>query len=178
MNMFIKRMVMPLPKIIADLAPRLAAEACRQTLEDGYAAMTIRSVAAACQVSAGTVYNYYPSKEALTAAFMLEDWRQCLAAIEAAAADAAGPQPVLKAMYDALQGFAALYRPLFRDALAAGVAGFSPRYHVLLRDQLAAPLRRFCPDGFTAEFIAEAMLTWSLADKPLGDIMAVLNKLF
>ena len=167
-----------MPKIIEDLAPRLAAEARRQVLENGYAAMTIRSVAAACHVSAGTVYNYYPSKEALTAAFMLEDWRQCLAVIEAAAETAAEPQPVLAAIYGEVRRFAALYQTLFRDALAIGVAGFSARYHVMLRDQLAAPLRRFCPDEFTAAFIAEAMLTWTLAGKPLGELETVLNKLF
>ena len=53
-----------MPKIIENLDQRLKEEARRQIRESGYSAMTIRSVAAACGVGVGTVYNYYPSKEA------------------------------------------------------------------------------------------------------------------
>ena len=63
-----------MPKIIENLPEKLAEEARRQITESGYSAMTIRSVAKACGVGVGTVYNYYPSKDALVAQFMLEDW--------------------------------------------------------------------------------------------------------
>ncbi len=177
MNTFRKE-GMRTPKILENLPERLRLEARRQVLENGWPAMTMRSVAAGCGVGVGTVYNYYPSKEALTAAFMLGDWQACLAGIEAAARDAGSPQPVLDAIHREVSGFADVYRDLFRDAAAAGFAGFSPRYHRMLRAQLAAPLRRFCPDDFTAEFIAEALLTWTVAGTPLPQIRAVVNKLF
>ena len=72
-----------MPKIIEDLEGKLLAEARRQIEESGYGAMTVRSVAKACGVGVGTVYNYFPSKDALVATYMLADWKTCVAAIEA-----------------------------------------------------------------------------------------------
>ena len=60
-----------MPKIIENLESRLVEEARRQAWEGGYSAVTIRSVAAACGVGVGTVYNYFESKDALLAAFLL-----------------------------------------------------------------------------------------------------------
>jgi len=75
-----------MPKIIENLKERLIDEARRQVEEDGYAAMTIRSVAKGCGVGIGTVYNYFPSKDTLVATFMLEDWQMCIRTINAAGA--------------------------------------------------------------------------------------------
>lgn len=54
-----------MPKIIENLESRLIEEAKKQIEESGYEAVTIRSVARACGVGVGTVYNYFPSKEVL-----------------------------------------------------------------------------------------------------------------
>ena len=43
--------------------------------------------------------------------------------------------------------------------------------------QLAEPLRAFYADAFTAEFIAESMLTWTMAGKSFEEIYSILNKL-
>ena len=50
-----------MPKIIENLKDRLIAEAEKQIEESGYGAVTIRSVAKACGVGVGTVYNYFSS---------------------------------------------------------------------------------------------------------------------
>lgn len=67
-----------MPKLIENLKQRLTEETRRQLRQLGYSAVTIRSVARACGVSAGTVYNYFSSKEELLASSMLEDWMQCV----------------------------------------------------------------------------------------------------
>lgn len=167
-----------MPKIIENPEARLLEEAKRQVEEMGYSAMTIRSVAKKCGMGVGTVYNYFPSKDALLATYMLEDWKLCVDAINAASESADAPMPVIRCIYDQLHGYAQLHRAVFRDpAAAAGFAGSFSRYHGLLRSQLAAPVRKFCESDFAAEFIAEAMLTWTMAGKSFNDIYGVIEKL-
>ena len=168
-----------MPKIIENLPQKLMEEARRQISESGYSAMTIRSVAASCGVGVGTVYNYYPSKEALAAAFILEDWKLCYSRITATADQAKGREPVLWSIYENLQLFIADHKSVFLDESAtATFTGSFSQYHGLLRGQLAKPLRRFCRDDFTAEFIAEAMLTWIVADKNFDELSTVLQRIF
>ena len=168
-----------MPKIIENLDQRLKEEARRQIRESGYSAMTIRSVAAACGVGVGTVYNYYPSKEALAAAVILEDWNACYTDIMARAESAKGREPVLWAIYENLQRFITEHAVVFQDESAAlSFIGSVSQYHGLLRGQLAAPIRRFCRDDFTAEFIAEAMLTWIVAGKSFDELSKVLQRIF
>ncbi len=168
-----------MPKIIENLDQRLMDEARRQIKESGYGAMTIRSVAASCGVGVGTVYNYYPSKEALAAAFILEDWKACCAGIATCAENAKGREPVLWAIYENLGRFIAEHDAVFQDeSAAAAFTGSFNQYHGLLRSQLAAPIRRFCRDDFTAEFIAEAMLTWTVAGKSFDELSKILQRIF
>ena len=167
-----------MPKVLDNPRQKLLQEARRQVEEKGYSAMTIRSVAKACHVSVGTVYNYFPSKEALVAAYMLEDWKTCLAMIEASSQTAESPRSVLACMYEQIRAFAAQYQTLFSDAGAAtGAAGSFSQYHKILRDQLAAPLIPLCKDEFCAQFIAEAMLVWTLAGKQFPELYQLIQKL-
>ena len=167
-----------MPKIIENLHQTLLDEARIQILSSGYAAMTIRSVAKACSVSVGTVYNYFPSKDALIATFMLDRWQDCLCAIHSAAQSFDTPMPVLRCMYDQLTLYLQEHQFLFRDeAAAVGFAGSFSRYHTLLRGQLAAPLATFFPDEFTCEFIVEALLTWTVAGEGFDEIYQVIRKI-
>jgi len=168
-----------MPKIIKDLEEKLLAEAQRQIEDQGYGAMTVRSVAKACGVGVGTVYNYFPSKDDLVATYMLADWKNCIAAIEAVSTYSESHKSVVRCIHDQLLQYADRHMSLFRDEAAATTfAGtFSPR-HAKLRSQLAAPLRKFCDSDFTAEFVAEALLTWTMAGKPLDEICGILDRLF
>lgn len=168
-----------MPKIIENLKDRLLEEAERQLKQGGYETVTIRSIAKGCGVGVGTVYNYFPSKEALIATHLLEDWRCCVAAIQTVADAAQAPQSVLKSVYDQLVGFAKRHLTIFRsEAAAAGFAGSFSQYHDLLRSQLAEPLGKFCDSDFAAQFIAESLLTWSMAGKSFDEIYEILKKLF
>lgn len=168
-----------MPKIIENLESRLMEEAQKQIEQVGYGALTIRDLAKACGVGVGTVYNYFPSKDALLASYLLLDWKDCVRAIEAVSETADAPDPVLRCIHDRLVAYSARHGAIFRDeAAAAAFAGSFSRYHGLLRSQLAAPLRRFCADDFAAKFIAEALLTWTMAGQDFDTIHSMIRKLF
>ena len=168
-----------MPKIIRDLESRLIEEAKKQIEESGYSAMTIRSVAKACGVGVGTVYNYFPSKDALLATYMLSDWNRCITAINAVSTYSDDPKAVARCIYDQLLAYAKLHDPIFRDeAAAASFAGSFSHYHGLLRSQLASPMRKFTDSDFAAEFVAEALLTWSMAGKSFDEIYGMIDKIF
>ena len=168
-----------MPKIIRDLESRLIEEAKKQIEESGYSAMTIRSVAKACGVGVGTVYNYFPSKDALLATYMLSDWNRCITAINAVSTYSDDPKAVARCIYDQLLAYAKLHDTIFRDeAAAASFAGSFSHYHGLLRSQLASPMRKFCASDFAADFTAEALLTWSMAGKSFDEIYGMIDKIF
>ncbi|MBQ6719638.1 MAG: TetR/AcrR family transcriptional regulator [Oscillospiraceae bacterium] len=168
-----------MPKIIENPQERMIAEARRQIAENGYSAVTIRSVAAGCGVGVGTVYNYFSSKDDLTAAFMLEDWKKCIASIHAVSMYSESHKPVVRCIYDQLKAYALQHQMIFQDESARpAFAGSFSRYHKVLRSQLAEPLQKFCDSEFAAAFIAESLLTWTMAGKEFDEIYIVLQKLF
>lgn len=189
-----------MPKIIENIRENLLEEARRQVMEEGYSAMTIRSVAGACGVGVGTVYNYFPSKDMLIASFMLSDWQECMEAIwncsrrqtDTQVGSLPGdkawynrPEVLLRCIYDQLKAFSKKYAPLFADENAGvSFASAFPNRHRQLRSQIAEPLYAVCEQqskadpGFLAEFLAESMLTWVLADRSFEEISSVLLQLF
>lgn len=182
-----------MPKIIEHIRENLLKEARKQVMEQGYSAMTIRSVAGACGVGVGTVYNYFPSKDMLVASFMLEDWEQCKETIEIGCKEAmkgsyvitTKAEKTLRCVYDGLLWYMEKYIPLFQDenASISFAASFHQR-HKQLRDQLAKPLKALCETQtkaepqFLAEFLAESMLTWTQTGRTFEEICGVLMQLF
>ena len=80
---------------------------------------------------------------------------------------------------DQLLLFIRRHEAVFRDSgAAAAFAGSFGRYHALLRSQLALPLQKFCADPFTAEFIAESLLSWTVNGKDFSQIYPLVDKLF
>ena len=173
-----------MPKIIENIREKLLEEAKRQVSENGYSAMTIRSVATACGVGTGTVYNYFPSKDMLVASFMLEDWMLCMGSIEQGMAAAEDARAALYCMHRELLTYKNKYTSLFADenAEASYMASSTNRHH-LLCEQLAEPLKTWTAKQtkadvvFLAEFIAENMLTLTMAGKDFESIASVLLQL-
>lgn len=168
-----------MPKIIENLESKLIEEAKKQLEQFGYGSLTMRSVAKACGVGVGTVYNYFSSKDDLLATYLLSDWKNCIAAIEEVSRCADSPAPVIRCMFDQLLSYAQRHQAIFRDeAAVATFAGSFSRYHGMLRAQMAVPLGKFCISDFASEFIAESVLTWSMSGKSFDDIYGMIDKLF
>ena len=174
-----------MPKIIENLREKLLEEAKRQVMEQGYSSMTIRSVASACGVGVGTVYNYFPSKDMLVASFMLADWLESLAVIEAGCSAECGPEAAIRCIYDELSRFMDKYAPLFSDKNAEESSSVSlHQRHGMLRAQLAKPLLPLCEKQdradaiFLAEFVAESLLAWTRTERRFEEISSILLQLF
>ena len=159
-----------MPKIIENIKGQILEEAKKQVIENGYEKTTIRSVAQACGIGVGTVYNYFESKDMLIASFMLEDWNCFLESIQVDSFD--NTREILNNVVVSLSDFIQKHSVLFQDPVAAKAYGdvFAVR-HKQLREQLAKKIRPICVKSlvedkeFLAEWIAEALLTWTVAGK-------------
>lgn len=166
-----------MPKILCDPKKNILLAVQQLLSQGGYGAVTIRAVAQGCGVGLGTVYNYFPSKEALVAEYLLEDWRLCIAAIDASAASQ-DAETIARCIYQQLLHYARSHERVFRDKGAKGAfAGSFSQYHSMLRSQLAQPLIPYCQHDFAAQFLAEALLTWTLAGKEFHEIWELLSPL-
>lgn len=174
-----------MPKIIENLREKLLKEAKRQVMEQGYSAMTIRSVASECGVGVGTVYNYFTSKDMLVASFMLEDWMECLALIESGCTVENGAEASLCCVYSELRRFMEKYAPLFSDEIAEKhSSSYLHQRHGLLRGQIAKPLVPLCRQQnkadaqLLAEFVAESLLALAQTERTFEEISSILLQLF
>ena len=168
-----------MPKIIENVREQLLTEAKHQIIENGYAKTTIRSVASACGLGVGTVYNYFKSKDVLIASFMVDDWKQCLEKMKQESSENA--EKFFRCIYSSLVEFTEKHSSLFRDIDAAKVfAAASAERHKMLRGQLAdimLPLCNHSNNRFLAEFISESFITWTMADKSFDEIYSVIKLL-
>lgn len=162
-----------MPKIIENLREELLAEAKKQIAERGYKNTTIRSVAAECGIAVGTVYNYFKSKDMLIASFILVDWLECVRSI--ASRPKEDRREYLAFIHLSLCKFQEKYRTLFtdEDAMVAFSSAFNER-HGQLRAQLADLIMPIADERFTAEFVAEAMLTWTTGGRTFDEIYTLL----
>lgn len=168
-----------MPKIIENLKEKILAEADRQMREVGYSTMTIQSIAKACGVGVGTVYNYFSSKDEILIACVAEYWMKCMDTIRAVAKYSDTYEAVIHCIYDQIYAFGTERAYIFLDTAAANsVDGAIYRYMCCLSSQLAEPLRKFCKNDGEAQLIAEALLTWIRTGKSYEEVISNIMKLF
>lgn len=138
---------------------------CRELIQrQGWSALNIRSVAAACGVSVGSIYNYFDSKSALVSAAVESVWCEIFQRPENGAAFQDTLACVIW-MYDRME-YGCKHYPGFFTLHSLGFMGEDKSdgrqrmqqawQHIL--DELCAVLKRdkrICPGAFTREFTAE-----------------------
>lgn len=164
-----------MPKIIEKLRERLMEEAFEEIKSNGYTAMTIRSVAKAVGVGTGTIYNYFPSKEALVASFMLKEWNERIKRIENKASSTKELNALLSFIYGEIRAFLEKFSVVISDENAEKIFRLSiGKYHKVLRNQLTQIIKSFTNDEFVAAFISEAMITWTVEGADVDKLLAVI----
>jgi len=174
-----------MPKKLENVRELLLAEARKQIEEKGYSNVTVRTVASACGLGTGTVYNYFPSKDMLVATFMAEDWSKVMEKITSFCENENTPRAVLECIYLNLKEYLFNHKDMFADpgAIKTFSSVVSGR-HKVLREQLARPILVTCVTAgvsnaeFVSDFIAEALLTWTVEGRDFEEISEVLLKLY
>lgn len=166
-----------MPRIIENLREQLLSEAKRQIAECGYHGVTMRSVAGACGVGVGTVYNYFDSKEVLVASVVLRDWKKYLDIMSAL--PTGEPRALLFGIYRALSDFAEANRALFSDAEARRLSsvGFAARHKMLIEQIASFVMPISGSDKFLASFIAEALISHSSDGDEFDKLYEILEKI-
>ena len=173
-----------MPKIVKDLRDRAIREARRILTAPENTAFTMRGVAAACGVAAGTLYNYFPSKEYLIGCVVLEDWQAAVDEMTALARGAHTIQQGVEGLYTAMCRFVEAHRYLTSFDIRGGKDGFDyAGRHILLRRQIEALLAlletRFGvgPDSGVTTFLAECILSFSTKGYDYSQLSEAFNKL-
>ncbi len=174
-----------MPKIIENVRGMLLDEAKRQIEREGYENVTIRSIAKGCSLGLGTFYNYFKSKDMLIATFLLEDWQKRIANINEKSKETKIPIEIVEYIHTELKEFMESNKGIFTSPEAIksfnnSVSG----YHKVLRGQIAEPILNVCRAAeyenceFLSQFVAESVLTWTVAKKSFDELSPILNKLF
>ena len=103
-----------MPKIIPELKSSLIQAARKSLLESEMHDISVRELARECGTAVGTVYNYFPSKEALIAEAMMSDWLECSYRMRKDASIEDRPLNAIRATVAALRAFTSRYNPTWK----------------------------------------------------------------
>lgn len=152
-----------MPKIIDGLREDILSSARKILFSEGYNAFTMRTVADACHVAVGTVYNYFDSKVMVVAEVILEDWKAALLRMDASTPNET-PLGGLKRIFEELMVFYDKYDALWKEYAAGNAVPLQGIYHLRLVEQLAGkiaavltPCAPLC-SPVLPEFLAETFL--------------------
>ena len=149
-----------MPKVLDQPRERILCAAA-ESIRD--ATVNIRAVAERCGLSVGTVYRYFPSKEALMAQVMLESWKSGLEEMQRAA-QAEEPLCALEAMHRIIHAFIRRYTPFFERARGPIAPPSLHAYHRQLIDGMASPvalaIREETGDPELPRILAELLLLY------------------
>lgn len=159
---------MILPKTLGNVRERITSAAKEELLaKNGF---SLRAVAEKCGIATGTVYNYFPDKETITASVMAEDWRVALSDMDAAAACAVGFKEGAAAVYAALEGYVLRYEAVWRSYKGGSYNKSRRKYHGMLRksitDRILSLANRFSVEigEKLLPVVGETMLSCALED--------------
>lgn len=171
-----------MPKTIPDLRQKILLAARRRMTESESGGFNIRQLAVDLGVAAGTIFNYFSSKEELMASVMLEDWQLCLEKMDEAARKAPSPFDGFRQMEALIRAFSDPFRAVWRGYTRENPI---PQYHRMLIAQLSQPvgalLARFGRNtgGTELSVLSEMLLASSQREPDLIEtLLPVMEKIW
>jgi AcrR family transcriptional regulator len=155
-----------MPKIIKDAKETIVREARALLSESNAAKLNMRTLAESAGIAAGTLYNYFPSKEDLIVAVIKEDWEKMLSAAEKRLSSASSAIKGLEIIFDAISQYTAERATLWSTIRAS--KKFQEKhleYHKEMIDRISDCVRvlgmrfGFLSDKTVAPFISEVLMT-------------------
>lgn len=161
-----------MPKIVENVKERIILETRKQIKEVGYSKVTIRSIAKACGIGVGTIYNYFESKDVIIANFMVDDWILCVNEIKEKISSGSDS---IKSCYSGLEEYIKHHQYLFSNSDAyKNYKNISSKWHLMLRNQIAEFINL---DSFLSEFIAESIITWCVQGRNYAELEPIFERL-
>jgi len=108
-----------MPKVIMHLQEKIIFQAEKILQDEGPSKLTIRGVAKKCGIGVGTVYNYYPTKDALIAGIVMNRWDKTKEKIVSGISSADSFREGLKCIFDESMSFTVNSRSLWQDTTPA-----------------------------------------------------------
>ena len=170
-----------MPKIIPELREKILSCARKHMIQDESHDFSTRQLAAECGIAAGTVFNYFSTKEEILAVVILEDWTACLKEMTEEASRAEDTDRGLLMIEERLRAFSVPFVTVWQGYDRRAPIG---KYHSLLVRQLSVPVEtvlrktgKTC-SGTELLVIAEMLLACSQREEGLiTRLLPVMEKL-
>ena len=102
-----------MPKIIPRLREQILNTARTILLEEDDHRFSMRVIAERCGIASGTIYNYFPGKDAMLAAILMNDWTGVLSKMRISSAEADSFSDGIHGIYDAMAAYIDRYRGIW-----------------------------------------------------------------
>ena len=166
-----------------DTKDKILESAKNRLLQTSVETFSMRNIARDCNISPGTIYNYFPDKNALIAAIMIEDWHKALSEMETGVNAAGSFSEGLEKIYNAITGFAGQYLKVWSGYQDTGnYVSIHGRRHRELIDEINRNTRKLLirfadEDALTiSRLLSESILTTSLHEEiTLNELLAYGN---
>ncbi len=173
-----------MPKLIPELRERFVAAARRRIFDGESGKITIRQIAADCGTAAGTVYNYFPSKQVLIAAVIQEDWEQCVQQMDVHTETSQSAMEGLRGICAALRVFTIQHSFFWDHYGGSGITrGKLTTYHHQVISQINMPVRALLErfdllfDPYLSVVISEILLHAARSENGFRLVKPALEKL-
>ncbi len=173
----------PMPKILLNSEKKLL-EAAKEIIEkEGVDNLSMKRLAQQTDMAVGTIYNYFPDKNAILIRIVTEDWHALENTLLASYGDLKTFSEGIRLLYDRFLRFSQTLQPIFSSFTSHGNATYYASYSSFIEE--GAKLLEALANHFSLSFIASryplaaAMFSYAIhyPDTPYEEIEAAILRI-